>query len=79
VGEAELEMLVRFSLMEVPMSLTPQTSDPVPTATARVAKAAFPQGHVYMQMRDTCGAFYTEDAFAPLCSPRGQPGMAPAC
>jgi hypothetical protein len=61
------------------MSLTPQTFDPVPTATARVAKAAFPQGHVYMQMRDTCGAFYTEDAFAPLCSPRGQPGMAPAC
>lgn len=61
------------------MSLKPQTFDPVPTETARVAKAAFPQGNVYMQMRDTFGAFYTDDAFAPLFSPRGQPGMAPAC
>jgi transposase len=61
------------------MSLPPQTFDPVPTATARVAQAAFPQGHVSMPMRDTCGAFSTDDAFAPLFSPRGQPGMAPAC
>lgn len=61
------------------MSLKPQAFDPVPDETSRVAKAAFPNGNVYMQMRDEYGAFYTDDAFAPLFSHRGQPGAAPAC
>jgi transposase len=43
--------------MEVPMSLQLQTFDPVPAETARVAQAAFPQGNVYMQMRDAFGTF----------------------
>src|SRR5713101_4255100 len=65
--------------MEVPMSLKPQTFDPIPDETSRVAKAAFPNGNVYMQMRDAVGALYAEEAFAPLCSHRGRPGTAPAC
>jgi transposase len=61
------------------MSLKPQAFDPVPDETSRVAKAAFPNGNVYMQMRDAFGAFYADEAFAPLFSHRGQPGAAPAC
>ena len=61
------------------MSLKPQTGEPVPAETARVAKVAFPQGNVYMQMRDVFGTFHADDAFAPLFSPGGQLGMAPAC
>lgn len=53
------------------MSLQPRTFDPVPAETARVAKAAFPQGNDYMQMRDAFGTFYTDAAFAPLVSPGG--------
>jgi len=61
------------------MSLKPRMFDPVPDETSRVAKAAFPNGNVYMQMRDAFGALYADEAFAPLFSPRGQPGAAPAC
>jgi transposase len=61
------------------MSLKPQTFDPVPAETARGAKAAFPQGNVYRQMRDAFGTFSTDEAFAPLFSRRGQPGASPAC
>lgn len=61
------------------MSLHRRTFDPVPAETARVAKAAFPQGNDYMQMRHAFGTFYTDEAFAPLFSHRGQPGVAPAC
>ena len=37
------------------MSLKPQTFDPVPAETARITKAAFPQGNTYIQMRDVFG------------------------
>jgi hypothetical protein len=30
------------------MSLKPQTFDPVPAETARITKAAFPQGNTYI-------------------------------
>jgi transposase len=60
------------------MSLKPQVFDPVPDETSRVAKAAIPNGNVYMPMRDAFGAFYADEAFAPLFSRRGQPGAAPA-
>ena len=61
------------------MSLKPQMFEPVPDETSRVAKAAFPNGNVYMQMRDAFGALYADEAFAPLFAQRGQPGVAPAC
>ena len=34
------------------MSLQPEPIGPVPEETARVARAAFPKGNVYLQMRD---------------------------
>jgi transposase len=59
------------------MSLHPQTFACVPKETARVARAAFPPGSVYMRRRDTFGALYTDHAFAPLFPRRGQPAEAP--
>ena len=59
------------------MSLNPQTFDYVHEETARVARAAFPKGNVYMRMRDEFGSLYTDHAFAALFPRRGQPAEAP--
>src|SRR6266567_2165723 len=40
------------------MSLKPQAVCPVPQETARVARAAYPKGNLYMQMRDVFGNIY---------------------
>lgn len=50
---------------------------PVPGETARVARAAFPKGNVYMTMRDELGGMYSDSEFAPLFSTRGRPAEAP--
>ncbi len=60
------------------MSLRPQVVYLVPEETARVARAAFPKGNVYMRMHDELGMFYEDLRFAPLFSTRGQPAEAPA-
>ena len=51
------------------MSLKPQAIGPVPEETARMARAAYPKGKIYIQLRDTLGtidedehAFLTEFA-----------------
>lgn len=59
------------------MSLHPQPFTAVPPETARVARAAFPQGNLYMHMRDELGAIYEDVAFASLFATRGQPAEAP--
>jgi transposase len=50
---------------------------PVPEETAEVARAAFPKGNVYLQMRDEFGSIYTDDEFADLYPRDGQPGVRP--
>ncbi|TMC35486.1 MAG: IS1182 family transposase [Chloroflexi bacterium] len=59
------------------MSLKSLPISPVPEETARVAHAAFPRGNVAMQVRDTLGAIYTDEAFADLFPTHGQPALAP--
>jgi transposase len=59
------------------MSLQPQTTDPIPDETQRVARAAFPKGNVYMRMRDELGEVYTDGLFAELFPRRGQPAESP--
>jgi transposase len=59
------------------MSLKPTSIPPIPEETARVARAAFPCGHVVMQLRDTLGTIYTDDLFVDLFPTRGQPAEAP--
>jgi hypothetical protein len=46
------------------MSLKALPIPPVPEETARVARAAFPRGHVIIQVRDTLGAIYADEAKA---------------
>jgi transposase len=59
------------------MSLNPCPIDPVPTETARVARAAFPKGNRYMTMRDELGVIYPPDLFADLYPQVGHYGEPP--
>jgi transposase len=62
------------------MTLYPQAAQdigPVPAETARVARAAFPHGNVFLRMRDEVGVLYADQTFAPLFSTRGRPAEAP--
>ena len=60
------------------MSLNAPLFYVIPEETIRVAQAAFPKGNVYMQMRDALGPIYTNQAFAHLFPPDGQPAEDPA-
>ena len=40
----------------------PQPFTAVPEETARVARAAFPQGNLYMQRRDELGVIYNDSS-----------------
>ena len=59
------------------MSLHPQEVPPVPEETIRVARAAFPRGHVFIRMRDELGTIYHDHLFAHLFPAREQPTEAP--
>ncbi len=59
------------------MLLSPRPPPPVPAATARIARAAFPKGHPSLAAADALGAVFTASAFAALFPRRGQPALAP--
>ena len=59
------------------MSLKPEPIGPVPEETARIARAAFPKGNLYLRLRDELGTLYQDDLFADLFPSRGQPAEAP--
>lgn len=59
------------------MSLKPQAIGPVPEETARIARAAYPKGTIYIQLRDALGTIYEDEQFADLFPQRGQPAEAP--
>jgi transposase len=59
------------------MSLQPGLIPPVPENTAHVARAAFPDGHPYLRLRDQLGTLFTDTDFADLYPRRGQPALAP--
>ena len=59
------------------MSLKPMNIEPVPEETAKVARAAFAKGNIYMKMRDEFGPIYEDNQFASLFPSRGQPAEAP--
>ena len=60
------------------MSLRTSLDATIPEETIRVARAAFPQGNVFRQMRDALGPLYTNAQFASLFSHTGQPAEDPA-
>ena len=55
------------------MSLKAKAIPKIPEETARVARAAFPKGNLYVKMRDEIGTFYEDTDFADLFPTRGQP------
>ncbi len=59
------------------MSLHPEPLLPVPAETAQVARAAFPKGHPYLQMRDEFDSLFRDEQFAALFPARGQAAEAP--
>src|SRR5947209_153153 len=59
------------------MSLKPQPIGPIPEETARIARAAYPSGNIYLQLRDTLGTIYEDEQFADLFPQRGQPAETP--
>lgn len=59
------------------MSLQSHSIAPVSSQTRQVARAAFPQGNRYMQLRDTLGTLYDDALFADLFPQRGQLAQAP--
>jgi len=59
------------------MTLHRQFISDIPEETYRVAKAIFPQGNLYMQMRDVLGTIYADEQFANLYPNVGQLAEAP--
>lgn len=59
------------------MSLQHEAIAVIPQATIRVAKAAFYNGNLYMQMRDQLGTIYQDTDFENLFPSCGQPAESP--
>jgi transposase len=59
------------------MTLHPQQEFSIPEETARVARAAYPKGNLYMNMRDALGTIYQDESFAHLFPQNGRPVEAP--
>jgi transposase len=50
---------------------------PVPAETARVAHAAFPDGNVYLRLRDELGTLFDDELFTAVYASEGQPALHP--
>ena len=59
------------------MSLKPMPIPPVPSDTARVARAAFPKGNIYMKLRERVGTMIHDEDFVALFAKDGTPGLPP--
>ena len=59
------------------MSMQPQLFFEIPDETVAIAKAAFPKGNMYMQLRDELGPIYEDGLFVELYSAEGQPALNP--
>jgi transposase len=59
------------------MALPPMALPPVPAEPARVARAAFPKGPLYLKPRERVGTIIHEEDCAPLFAKDGAPGVPP--
>lgn len=59
------------------MSLQPTDEYGIPSDTFQVARAVFPQGNIYMWIRDEFGLLFSDSQFTPLFARRGQPAESP--
>jgi len=59
------------------MSLQSDTENEIPALTVEIARAAFPNGNIYMRLRDEMGMLFKDEQFEQLYSQCGQPAEAP--
>ena len=59
------------------MSMHPQNIPDIPFETVEVARASFPKGNIYMQIRDTLGSIFDDEAFADLFPQKGTLAFSP--
>jgi hypothetical protein len=59
------------------MSMRPQNIPDIPQETVKVACSAFLKGNIYLQIRDTLGSIFCDEAFVELFPQRGQSAFAP--
>ena len=59
------------------MSLKIRVMEDVPDPTAQIARAAFPKGTIYLQLRDKLGTIYEDQQFKDLYAQDGQPAVSP--
>jgi len=59
------------------MSLKPMAISPVPAETARIARAAFPKGNLYLKLRERVRTSLQDEDFAALFAKDGAPGLPP--
>lgn len=59
------------------MSLEPRSDDGVPELTARVVRAAFPQGTLAVRIREALGPLFADEDFAAAFPRRGSPAVSP--
>ncbi len=59
------------------MLIHPQNIPDIPQQTVEVARASFPKGNIYMNIRDSLGSIFDSEAFADLFPQKGQPAYAP--
>lgn len=59
------------------MSLKPMPIPVIPQDTARIARAIYPDGNIYMRMRDELGTIFRDEDFADLFPEYGQPAFSP--
>ena len=57
--------------------LRPMQIGPIPSETARIARAAFPKGNRYLRVADELETLFTDDAFLALFPTHGQPAQPP--
>src|SRR5260370_12548095 len=59
------------------MSVPRDGLHPIPEETARVARAAFPDGNVYLRLRDELGTHFDDELFTAVYATEGQPALHP--
>lgn len=59
------------------MSMRPTDLLEIPSETIEVARSAFPDDNLYMQLRDELGIIYHDPDFADLFPKKGQPALSP--
>lgn len=57
--------------------LKPNNAYQIPVETAKVAKAAFPNGNISLTLRDTLGSIFENETFKELYPGLGQPAESP--